>query len=145
MQFNASTINSRRYKYVTHRKPLFDELKAADDEYSNNILFIDRNPMAKQKLDAKKAIAGTQKLYQFRGETNTSTPATETDPAKYNIITTVQPCGCPTCRCGNFNDCPCQHLVGPLKTHTMQRKSLIDEVPAAVGRQVDNEDEAVLR
>ena len=33
-------------------------------------------------------------------------------------------------------------MVGPLKTHTMQRKSPSDEpVTAAVGGQLDNEDE----
>lgn len=110
-----SVIDERQYKFVTHRRPLYDALKAAGDKYSDSVFFLERNPDILLQSTPKTALKGTKKHYQFRTPTEAMATPTANEPPAYEVVMTKYPCACLKCRTGDFDGCLYLADMGPLE------------------------------
>jgi len=111
-----SVMDERQYKFVTHRRPLYDSLKADGDKYSNSVFFLERNPgILLHQSTPKTALKGTKKHYQFRTPTEAMATPTANELPAYEIVMTKYPCACLKCRTGDFDGCLYLADMGPLE------------------------------
>ena len=98
-------MDSRIYKYVTCNKVEYDTLIGANDEYSNSIIYLERDKAVTDRSNPRLAIVGTNSNYQFRMPTECCTPSTAEESPIYEVAITKKVCACLECRNGNFQTC----------------------------------------
>ena len=124
-------MNKRNYKYVTCKKDEYDSLVAANDEYSNHVIHLDRDANVTNKSNPPTSLKGTNSHYQFRMPSEFLTASTETKPPIYEVHMTKRVCACTECRRGRFDSCRYRGAIGaPTIRNTHGRKQYTYPVPA---------------
>ena len=94
-------VNTRKYTFGCDQVGLYEEL---EKEFGDDVVFVDRF-----RFDVEfgkiSAIKGTRANYGFIGPKPGEVKVTKGGIKKYTLLVRSAPCGCKTCRNGDFEDC----------------------------------------
>ena len=110
---HISTVDDRNFWFATSNILSLKEAQEHPDIDENDVLYVNRGT----KLDAVRAITGTQKIFHVRGEARVEDGKNN----GYPVHTSTMPCACPVCLKGNFMSCKYLKDRGNVKRFVLRK------------------------
>ena len=107
-----SVLDSRQYQFVTCKHDEYQQFIGADDRYTEQVLYLNREVTITDHSNPPKALDGTNSNYHFCTGTKAISLGNDSSPPSYEIMMGRNICGCPECRKGEFGACINQEAIG---------------------------------